>query len=64
MIYNNYGKQCNVREDAMINSCKNSGLLIRAAKAEDYPEIREFLLESSFLYPGIELWWDNRVAQL
>ena len=45
----------------MINSCKNSGLLIRAAQAEDYPEIRDFLLESSFIYPGIELWWDNRV---
>ena len=62
MIYNNYGKQvCNVREDAMINSCKYSGLLIRAAQAEDYPKIRDFLLESSFIYPGIEFWWDKRV---
>ena len=62
MIYNNYAKQvCSVRQDAMINSCEYSGLLIRAAQAEDYPEIRDFLLESSFIYPGIEFWWDKRV---
>lgn len=34
---------------------------IRPARTEDYLEIRQFLLESEFLYPGIELWWDYRV---
>lgn len=44
-----------------MNMCKLSKLLIRPAQPEDYAEIREFLLESSALYPGIESWWDNRV---
>lgn len=38
-----------------------SGLLIRPAKPEDYAGIRDFLLESSDLYPSIDFWWDNRV---
>ncbi|HUU18174.1 MAG TPA: GNAT family N-acetyltransferase [Sedimentisphaerales bacterium] len=45
----------------MINKWESSELLIRPAQLEDYAEIREFLLESSSLYPGIEFWWDNRV---
>ncbi len=45
----------------MINRWESSGLLIRPARPEDYAGIREFLLESSSLYPGIEFWWDNRV---
>ena len=44
-----------------MNMCKSPKLLIRPAQLEDYSEIREFLLESSALYPGIEFWWDNRV---
>ncbi len=36
-------------------------MLIRPAQPEDYAGIREFLIESSSLYPGIELWWDKRV---
>ena len=40
-------------------SCR---LLIRSAEPQDYAGIREFLIESSSLYPGIELWWDNRVG--
>ena len=36
-------------------------LLIRSALPEDYSKIREFLIESSFLYPGIETWWDKQV---
>jgi len=36
-------------------------LLIRGAQADDYVNIRDFLLESSSVYPGIECWWDNRV---
>ena len=44
-----------------MNMSKLSKLLIRPAQLEDYAEIREFLLESSALYPGIEFWWDNRV---
>ncbi|MBW7989514.1 MAG: GNAT family N-acetyltransferase [Planctomycetes bacterium] len=45
----------------MRNKRESSKLLIRPARPEDYAEIREFLLESSSLYPGIEFWWDNRV---
>ena len=45
----------------MINKGESSELLIRPAQLEDYTEIREFLLESSSLYPGIEFWWDNHV---
>lgn len=45
----------------MSNKCDTNGLLIRPAQVEDYAGIREFLLESSALYPGIEFWWDNRV---
>ena len=45
----------------MRNRWESSGLLIRPAQPEDYVGIREFLLESSSLYPGIEFWWDNRV---
>ena len=45
----------------MVNKWESSGLLIRPAQQEDYAGIREFLLESSSFYPGIELWWDNRV---
>lgn len=45
----------------MMNRWESSGLLIRPAKPEDYAGIREFLIESSYLYPGIEFWWDNRV---
>lgn len=44
-----------------MNRWESSKLLIRPAQPEDYAEIREFLLESSSLYPGIELWWDNLV---
>ncbi len=40
---------------------ESSDLLIRPAQPEDYAGIREFLLESSSLYPGIEFWWDSRV---
>jgi len=36
-------------------------LLIRLVKAADYTGVRDFLLESSSIYPGIELWWDKRV---
>jgi predicted transcriptional regulator/ribosomal protein S18 acetylase RimI-like enzyme len=35
--------------------------MIRPVQPDDYVEIREFLIESSSLYPGIELWWDNLV---
>lgn len=45
----------------MIDRCEHNELLIRPAQAEDYPEIRDFLLESSSIYPGIEFWWDKRV---
>jgi len=45
----------------MINKCEYSGLLIRPAQAADYTAIRDFLIESSFIYPGIEFWWDKRV---
>src|SRR6266487_1527915 len=38
-----------------------NGLLIRPAQEEDYAKIRDFLLESSHLYPDIESWWHNRV---
>jgi predicted transcriptional regulator/ribosomal protein S18 acetylase RimI-like enzyme len=44
-----------------MNKRESSELLIRPAQPEDYAEIREFLLESSSLYPGIEFWWDSRV---
>jgi len=37
-------------------------LLIRPAQAEDHSKIRDFLLESSGLYPEIENWWKNRVC--
>lgn len=40
---------------------KTNDLLIRPAIKEDSAAIREFLLESSSFYPGIELWWDSRV---
>ena len=36
-------------------------VLISKARVEDYPIIQEFLLESSFSYPGIEVWWNNQV---
>ena len=36
-------------------------LLIRAVQKEDYIGIRDFLIESSNLYPGIENWWDRIV---
>jgi predicted transcriptional regulator/ribosomal protein S18 acetylase RimI-like enzyme len=45
----------------MRNRWESSGLLIRPAQPEDSAGIRDFLLESSSLYPGIEFWWDNRV---
>jgi predicted transcriptional regulator/ribosomal protein S18 acetylase RimI-like enzyme len=38
-----------------------SALLIRPAQEQDYETIRDFLLESSQLYPDIESWWRNRV---
>jgi predicted transcriptional regulator/ribosomal protein S18 acetylase RimI-like enzyme len=38
-----------------------NGLLIRRAQQEDYAKIRDFLLESSNLYPDIESWWSTRV---
>ncbi len=38
-------------------------MLIRPASEEDYDAIREFLLESSHLYPEIETWWQNRVQR-
>jgi len=37
-------------------------LLIRPAQQEDHAKIRDFLLESSGLYPEIENWWENRVC--
>jgi len=43
------------------NNVDLSGLLIRPAQKDDYGKIREFLLESSNLYPDIESWWRNRV---
>src|SRR5215471_3292410 len=43
------------------NSVRLNGLLIRPAQKDDYSKIREFLLESSNLYPSIESWWCNRV---
>jgi predicted transcriptional regulator/ribosomal protein S18 acetylase RimI-like enzyme len=36
-------------------------LLVRPAVEEDCSAIREFLLESSHLYPEIETWWRKRV---
>lgn len=36
-------------------------LFIRPAIKEDFGNIREFLLESSNLYPAIDSWWENRV---
>lgn len=35
--------------------------LIRQGRVEDGRQIRDFLLESSDLYPGIERWWDRKV---
>jgi predicted transcriptional regulator/ribosomal protein S18 acetylase RimI-like enzyme len=37
-------------------------LLIRPAQKEDHAKIRDFLLESSALYPEIGHWWKNRVC--
>ncbi len=37
-------------------------LLIRPAQKEDHTKIRDFLLESSALYPEIGHWWENRVC--
>lgn len=45
----------------MTNKSESSRLLIRPAQPEDFAGIRDFLLESSPQYPGIEFWWDNRV---
>lgn len=45
----------------MSYNCGLNRLLIRPAQPEDFSEIREFLLESSSLYPGIDFWWDKRV---
>ena len=45
----------------MAKTHKIDKLLIRPAQLEDFLNIREFLLESSSLYPGIEFWWDKRV---
>lgn len=50
-----------VKEDAMARNRDSAPLLIRPARPDDYREIRDFLLESSSLYPGIELWWDHRI---
>ena len=38
-----------------------NSLLIRPAREEDFGKIYDFLLESSYLYPGIEYWWQKRV---
>lgn len=37
-------------------------LLVRQAEVRDYPKIRDFLLESSGLYPEIGTWWENQVC--
>jgi predicted transcriptional regulator/ribosomal protein S18 acetylase RimI-like enzyme len=44
-----------------MNCKKLAALLIRQATADDYAGIREFLLESSHIYPDIEEWWMDRV---
>jgi len=41
---------------------KRIGLLIRPVRVSDYGKIRDFLLETKSLYPGIGYWWDNRVC--
>lgn len=40
---------------------ETNALLIRQACPEDFPSIREFLLESCHLYPSIDQWWLSRV---
>lgn len=37
-------------------------LEIRPVQPADYTAVRAFLVESSNLYPGIEDWWENKVA--
>jgi len=44
------------------NGDRREQLLIRPAREQDFGAIRDFLIESSHLYPGIDLWWDSRVA--
>lgn len=39
-----------------------NSLLIRPACSEDYSQIRDFLVESSHIYPDIEAWWKYRVC--
>ena len=39
-----------------------NALLIRPVDEGDYDKIRDFLLESSHLYPDIETWWQSRVC--
>lgn len=43
---------------------KSKELLIRTAEPDDYARIRDFLLESSHLYPAIDSWWDDRVRPM
>src|SRR5258705_5647139 len=48
---------------ACLNKCQTvSRMLIRPALREDFGQIRDFLLESSDLYPDIDPWWENRVC--
>lgn len=35
---------------------------VRAVSEEDFHRIREYLLQSEYLYPGIGEWWDQRVV--
>ncbi len=46
----------------MQNGGRRERLLIRPAQKQDFEAIRDFLIESSHIYPGIDLWWDRRVA--
>lgn len=45
-----------------LHRCKALGPAIRESHPSDLEVIKNLLLESSHLYPGIDHWWDNRVA--
>lgn len=45
----------------MVNSV-HIGIDIRPVRVVDYEKIREFLLETKTLYPGIGNWWDKQVC--
>src|SRR6266704_3178296 len=44
-----------------MKTCAPEHLLIRPTHEDDYAKIRDFLLESSSLYPDIDHWWSKRV---